>query len=151
MGDFLKMFVVREGNLDDVLVVHKNIIEFDDKYPSKDFFLDRYKDNEHVIIVSYFDDLPVGYVIGYKINEDNFYCWLAGVDINYRKNRLLTSMMEYLISWCFSRNYKTITIKTRNRYRNMLLYLVKNNWNFINIEMKDNVSDYRINLELDLR
>lgn len=145
-----KNILIREGNLDDVLFVHKNIIEFDDKYPSKSFFEDRYKDICHIIIVAYYDDFPVGYVIAYEHDKENLYCWLAGVDFNYRRLGVLNLMMNYLINWCRSKKYKKITIKTRNRYRNMLLYLVKNNWNFLSVEEKDDISNYRINLEYSL-
>ena len=141
---------VREGNLDEVLKVHQNIIEFDEKYPSEDFFLDRYKNSEHVIIVAYCRDIPIGYIIGYKIDDNVFYCWLAGVDVNYRRGGALTLMFDYLKKWCVERKYKKISIKTRNKYRNMLLYLVNNNWNFESVEKKDNVLEYRINLTLDL-
>ena len=144
------MISVREGNLDEVLKVHQNIIEFDEKYPSKDFFLDRYKSLEHVIIVAYCSDIPIGYIIGYKIDDNVFYCWLAGVDVNYRRGGALTLMFDYLKKWCVERKYKKISIKTRNKYRNMLLYLVNNNWNFESVEKKDNVLEYRINLTLDL-
>lgn len=141
---------VREGNLDAVLKVHQNIIEFDEKYPSEDFFLDRYKNLEHVIIVAYCSDVPIGYIIGYKIDDNVFYCWLAGVDVNYRRGGALTLMFDYLKKWCVERKYKKISIKTRNKYRNMLLYLVNNNWNFESVEKKDNVLENRINLTLDL-
>lgn len=144
------MISVREGNLDEVLKVHQNIIEFDEKYPSKDFFLDRYKSLEHVIIVAYCNDIPIGYIIGYKIDVNEFYCWLAGVDVNYRRNGALTLMVDYLKKWCIERRFKKISIKTRNKYRRMLTYLVNNNWNFESVEKKDNVLEYRINLTLDL-
>lgn len=141
---------IKEGTLNDVLKVHQNIIEFDEKYPSKEFFLDRYKEVKHVIIVAMFDEIPIGYVIGYEIDNNLFYCWLAGVDVNYRRNGALTLMFDYLKKWCIERNYKKISIKTRNKYRNMLLYLVNNNWNFVSVENKDDVLEYRISLTLNL-
>lgn len=145
-----KKICVREGDLDDVLRIHQNIVEFDEKYPSKDFFLDRYKDLEHVIIIACYDDVPIGYMIGYMIDNNIFYCWLAGVDVNYRRNGALTLMFDYLKKWCMKREYKKISIKTRNKYRNMLLYLINNNWNFESVEKKDYILEYRINLSLDL-
>lgn len=142
---------VRESTVDNVLVVHQNIIEFDEKYPAKDFFLNRYSSLEHIIIVSYCNEIPIGYIIGYEIDKDNFYLWLAGVDINYRGLGAFEKMMNYLIEWCKSKNYEKISIKTRNKYRGMLTYLVKNNWHFLSVEKKGNLLDYRINLELELR
>lgn len=145
-----KNISVKEGNLDDVLLVHENIVEFDEKHPPKDFFIKRYENTKHIIIISYYNEFPIGYIIGYEIDNDNFYCWLAGVDVNYRRCSALSMMMNYLIEWCHKNNYKKISIKTRNKYRNMLMYLIKNNWNFISVENKDTLSEYRINLELNL-
>ena len=62
----------------------------------------------------------------------------------------LHEMINYLKDWCRNKGYHKISIKTRNRYREMLTFLVKNNWNFVGIEAKENIENYRINLELSI-
>lgn len=144
--------LVREAGLDDIAEVHKNIIEFDDNDPPKSFFLNRIEMVEHIIIVAYCDSYPIGYIIAYKdnMNEQALYCWLAGVDYHYRRNGALSKMMDYLRQWAISKNYEKITIKSRNRYKGMLIYLIKNGWNLVHIEKKGAIDEYRIYLELSL-
>lgn len=145
------MIEVKEMDIEEVLKVHKNIIEFDDDNPSKSFFEERYKNLNKLILVAYYKNNPIGYVIGYERDEDNsFYCWLAGVDYNYRRRGALTNMMKYFMKWTKDNGYKKIKIKTRNKFREMLNYLVKSGWQFMNVEVKDNAKDNRIELELDL-
>lgn len=145
------MIEVKEVDIEEVLKVHKNIIEFDDNNPPKEFFEERYKNLNKLILVAYYKNNPIGYVIGYERDDDSsFYCWLAGVDNNYRRRGALTNMMKYFMKWTKDNGYKKIKIKTRNKFREMLNYLVKSGWQFMNVEIKDNAKDNRIELELDL-
>lgn len=146
------MLEVKEVEIEEALKVHKNVLEFDDLNPKKDFFENRYKDKEKLIIVAYYNNIPIGYIVGYDKTEENnsFYCWMAGVDINYRRLGALTALMKYQIEWAKSKGYKKITIKTRNNRREMLNFLVKNNFYFTSIETQENIKDYRINLEKNI-
>ena len=78
------------------------------------------------------------------------YCWMAGVIPQYRKSVVLTAMMEYLKNWSKEQGYKNLRIKTRNTRREMLSFLVKNNFNFYEIEAQENIRDNRICLEIHL-
>ena len=105
-----------------------------------------------MIIVAYYNDAPIGYIIGYDKFEDDesFYCWMAGVDINYRRLGALKALMNYQIKWAKEKGYKKLKIKTRNNRREMLNFLVKNDFNFISVEEKENIRENRINLEKDI-
>lgn len=146
------MIEVREVSIEEVLKVHKNIIEFDEMSPKKEAFEDRYKGKQNLIIVAYYNDFPIGYIIGYDRFEDNesFYCWMAGVDVNYRRLGALKALMEYQIKWAKEKGYKKLKIKTRNNRREMLSFLVKNDFNFTSVEEKENIRENRINLEKDI-
>lgn len=78
------MIEVKEVEIEEALKVHKNVLEFDNLNPQKNFFENRYKDKEKLIIVTYYNSIPIGYIVGYDKTEENnsFYCWMAGVDIN---------------------------------------------------------------------
>lgn len=146
------MLEVREVEIEEAIEVHKNVLEFDDLNPKKDFFENRYKDKQKLIIVSYYNNIPIGYIVGYNKYEDDesFYCWMAGVDINYRRLGALTALMKYQIEWAKSKGYKKLKIKTRNNRREMLSFLVKNNFYFTSVEPQENIEDYRINLEKNI-
>lgn len=70
--------------------------------------------------------------------------------IQNRKSGVLTAMMEYLKNWSKEQGYKNLRIKTRNTRREMLSFLVKNNFNFYEIEAQENIRDNRICLEIHL-
>ena len=78
----------------------------------------------------------------FQDNKTNFYCWMAGVISQYRKSGVLTAMMEYLKNWSKEQGYKNLRIKTRNTRREMLSFLVKNNFNFYEIEAQENIREF---------
>lgn len=145
--------IVREVRIEEAIEVHKNVSEFDEAEPTIEYFENRYKDSDHLIIVAYIDDKPIGYIIGYdkfKDNKNSFYCWMAGVDDRYRRKGALKALMRYQMDWAKNRGYNTLKIKTRNNRREMLNFLVKNNWLFTSIDSQDDIEENRINLEIRL-
>lgn len=66
---------VLETNIEEALKVNKNIIEFTDVDFSREYFEERYENKEHMIIVAYLNDIPIGYIVGYdKFNDgESFY------------------------------------------------------------------------------
>ncbi len=141
---------IKETNIDEVLKVNKNVIEFsDDVNLNKEYFENRYQNKEHVKIVAYLNDIPIGYIVGYdKFNDgESFYVWMAGVDYKYRRKGALTKLMQYQIDWAKRQGYSKLKIKTRNARREMLSFLVKNGFNFTEVEKKENIIENRINLE----
>ncbi len=145
------MITVEETDIKDILKVHPNIVEFDDPNAPASFFLERYQKEKHLVIAAYFNQEPIGYMIGYeKEANGSFYCWLAGVDYRYRRIGALTKMFDYFLEWSKKEGYQKITIKTRNDKRDMLSYLVKSGWNFTRIEEKENILNNGIYLVKEL-
>lgn len=149
----LSKIKVREVNIDEAIEVHKNVLEFKETKPEKEYFENRYKDSDKLIIVAYYDNKPAGYIIGYdkfKDNKDSFYCWMAGTHYKYRRKGILSELMRYQMNWARKNGYKVLRIKTRNNRREMLNFLVKTGFNFVSVEERENIEDNRINLEIRL-
>lgn len=146
------MIEIKEVNIEEVLKVHRNIPEFYELIPKKDYFENKYKRREKLIIVAYYNGIPAGYIIGYDKFQDNksFYCWMAGVDVNYRRLGILTQLMDYQTNWAKTKGYSILKIKTRNNRREMLSFLIRNGFYFTDIETKENIKDNRINLQKDI-
>ena len=143
--------VVREVPIDEAVKVNRNVIEFDGKDTKAEDFERRYQDKDKLIIVAYYENVPIGYIIGYdRDNDGSFYCWMAGVDNNYRRLGALTSLMNYQMNWAKKKGYNKLKIRTRNNRREMLSFLVKNGFNFVSVENKEDITENRINLEHDL-
>lgn len=141
--------VIKETNLEEAIQVHENVLEFQDGNLEKEDFENRYQDAEKLIIVAYYQEKPIGYMIGYdrfKDHKENFYCWMAGVDSRYRRMGALKNLMKYQEDWAKEKGYRNLRIKTRNNRREMLSFLVKNDFYFVSIEEQEKIEDNRINL-----
>lgn len=156
LGEKLKMskskdIIVKEVEIEEVIKVNQNVPEFNEMGTEavKENFEKRYQNREKLIIVAYYQNQPIGYIIGYEEIEgdkQNFYCWLAGTDPNYRKMGALTQLMKYQIEWAKQEEYQNLTIKTRNNRREMLNFLVKNGFYFTKVEEQEKIEDNRIYL-----
>lgn len=143
------MIEIKEVDINEAIEVHKSVLEFNETEPNPEYFENRYKNKDKLIIVAYYNNIPIGYVIGYDKYEDeeSFYCWMAGVNNNYRRLGALKALMNYQIKWARDKGYKKLKIKTRNNRREMLSFLVKADFYFTSVEPKERIQDYRINLE----
>lgn len=145
-----KNITIKEVPIEEAVKVNATIVEFDAPY-QKDYFEDRYKDKDKLIIVAYVDDQPAGYIVGYdKFGDGSFYCWMAGVNPKFRKLGLLKVMMDYEDKWAKEKGYNKIKIKTRNNRREMLAYLVKYGFFFTEVVQQSNIDDNRILLEKEI-
>ena len=143
--------IVKEVSIEEAVKVNRNVIEFDGKDTTKEDFEKRYVGKDNLIIVAYYKNIPIGYIIGYdRDNDGSFYCWMAGVDNNYRRLGALTTLMNYQMDWAKKKGYNKLKIRTRNNRREMLSFLVKNGFNFVSVENKEDITENRINLEHDL-
>lgn len=145
-----KNIEIKEDSIDVAVKVNATITEFDNQC-DKSYFEDRYKDSAKLILVAYVDNQPAGYMVSYDKNQDgSFYCWMAGVNPNFRRLGLLNQMMQYLLAWAKNNGYSKVTIKTRNNRREMLSFLVKSGFNFTEIHPYPSIEDNRIVLEKDI-
>ena len=143
--------IVKEVSIEEAVKVNRNVIEFDGKDTTKEDFEKRYVGKDNLIIVAYYKNIPIGYIIGYdRDNDGSFYCWMAGVDNNYRRLGGLTTLMNYQMNWAKNKGYNKLKIRTRNNRREMLSFLVKNGFNFVSVEQRDDITENRINLEHSL-
>lgn len=138
---------VREAPIEDAVKVNSTITEFDERYP-KEHFEERYAGKEKLILVAYVGKQPAGYVVAYdKLGDGSFYCWMAGVNPAFRGKGILKAMMVHVERWAKAHGYGKISIKTRNNRREMLAYLVKYGFNFMEVEKHSDIADNRILLE----
>ena len=139
--------VVKEVLIEDAVAVNATITEFNEPY-AKEYFEERYGDKEKLIIVAYVSGTAAGYVVSYDRDEDgSFYCWMAGVNPEFRGRGVLKALMDYQEKWAKSKGYGKIKVKTRNNRREMLGYLVKYGFYFTGAEEHSNIEENRIFLE----
>lgn len=138
---------IRRGNTKEAAKVSATIIEFDEPY-AENYFNERIKGKDSLIIISCINNVPAGYVIWYdKHGDGSFYCWMAGVNPEFRQRGLLKRMMDCGFEEARRRGYKRAKIKTRNARREMLSYLVKYGFQFTGVEQREDARENRIELE----
>lgn len=133
----MKEITIKEVTLKEALEVFSKIPEWDrPEAGTVEYCEKRTKDKENIVLAAYAEDKIVGYLIGYE-KDNSFYCWVAAVIKEYRRRKILTKMMEMFENRAQSLGYNQVTIKTLNNKREMLSYLIKNNWNFTEIIKND--------------
>ena len=81
-----------------------------------------------------------------KINlRGMHYLWKLLINIG-----IFSKMMKIYEEYAKKNNYKEITIKTDNSKREMLNYLVKNNWNFVDVITKSDLKNNEILLKKEI-
>lgn len=138
--------ILQEKNTDNAITVLLGIPEFVEAINHKQFALRLQADP--IILVAYSKQKAVACKIGYdRFNDGTYYSWLGGVLPKYRNKGIalkLTAKMEQLAK---EKGYTSIVFKTRNKFKAMLQFALKNRYNIIGFEAKDNPSENKIILK----
>ena len=128
------------------LEAHNSVTEFDtwDENNFKEVLSDETK--PHLILVAFSEEnKPVAYMIAYdRWKDGSFYIWMTGVQQTYRRHRLFSHMLHQASVWAKSNGYTSLKLKTRNNRREMLGFLVKDGWNFIELTPYPKIEDNRL-------
>lgn len=138
---------VKKVPVADATQISNKIPEFGEKY-TEGFYQKRISGKDSLVIGGFIGNQLAGAIVAYdRYSDGSFYCWMAGVDPKFRGEGVLKGMMDFMERWASGKGYKSIKIKTRNNKREMLSYLVKYGYNFVIVEKKLKVVDFRILLE----
>jgi GNAT superfamily N-acetyltransferase len=108
------------------------IPEFDEPFPT-DLVHERLKGRD-VYAFGVFDVKGgmAGFSVAYnKDSDDTLYCWVAGVLPDHRKQGLYEDLAHHREAWARMYGYKSLTLKTYNRYQAMISFLAKDGWDFV--------------------
>lgn len=141
----ITMITAREIPIEQAASVHNAIPEFDLR--PVEHFTERYTGKDHLIVGGYVDDHLAGYLIGYDRDGDgSFYCWMAGVTPQHRRKGVLSVMMDYEEEWARRRGYNKIKVKTRNKFREMLVYAITHGFNLTEVVQGERVEENWVHL-----
>ena len=105
-----------------------------------------------MILVAEKDQQVVGFKVGYdRYRDGSFYSWIGGVLPENRKDGIATQLANEQEKWVSEQGFSSIMLKTRNRFRAMLIFALKNGFLIENIEIKGNIEDNRIILRKMLK
>lgn len=137
--------IIREGTIAECIEISEKIPEFSSGNYDEAAYLQRLSNTQYLILVAEKDQQVIGFKVGYDRYQDgSFYSWLGGVLPENRKDSIATQLANEQEKWVSEHGFSSITLKTRNRFRAMLIFALKNGFLIENIEIKETVENNRI-------
>lgn len=138
---------IRHGTVAECVAVSQQIPEFSAGIYDQKACETRLFNTKSLILVALAGDKPVGFKMGYnRDNDGSFYTWLGGVLPDYRQLHIAQQMADIQEAWAKEEGFNAIVLKTRNRFKAMLLFALKNGFWIESLEQKEAIEDYRITL-----
>jgi ribosomal protein S18 acetylase RimI-like enzyme len=142
---------IRRGTVAECLAISQQIPEFSDGIYDEKVYETRLFNTKSLILVALYGDAPVGFKIGYqRDNDGSFYTWMGGVLPDYRKLHIAQRLANAQEAWAKQEGFNAIVLKTRNRFKGMLVFALKNGFCIERVEQKEAIEDYRITLRKKL-
>ena len=137
--------IVDIADFKEISEIHCQIPEFG--HENADFFSKRCNDKAFLALKCKVDGNPAGYAVSYDRYDDNsLYIWMVASLPAYRKRGVFSALARETEAWAKKNGYNALKIKTRNNRREMLHWLVKNDFQFMEVDIRDPVHENRIQL-----
>lgn len=124
------------------------IPEFSDQQYDLQEFTGRVKNKQHIALVALCDGIYAGFKIGYEAGPRGvFYSWMGGVIPFFRKFGIARALATEQENQLKELGFNRVTFKTRNYLKPMLIFALKNGFDIVEVEVKENSFENRIYLE----
>jgi ribosomal protein S18 acetylase RimI-like enzyme len=144
--------VVRKGHIHEVVGLYPSIPEFESPHPAATYEARLFSAPRYLMLVACIDDEIVGFKVGYERQSDgSFYSWMGGVAQQHRRRGVAQTLADHMETWAQKQGYQRIRFKTRNSHRAMLLFGIQQGFQIVEVEKRDEIGEYRILLEKELR
>lgn len=120
----LNQMIVETTDLNKIASLERAIPEFAEHYPLAKLET-RLKGRDSLVLLALDGETAVGYKVGYAETPTRFYSWLGAVLPEHRGKGLARQMLHYQEQWCREQDFEEITVWSENRYRGMLVFLLK--------------------------
>jgi GNAT superfamily N-acetyltransferase len=90
--------------------------------------------NGFYVSLAQIDAQVVGFKLGYQLDETCFYSWLGAVLEEHRGLGVGQALMTHQHQWCVEQGFKKVRTKTLGRYKEMLMFNLKNDFEVIGTE-----------------
>ncbi|KZX02181.1 GCN5 family acetyltransferase [Pseudoalteromonas luteoviolacea] len=136
-------YLVEQGTLDELSEIEQQIPEFDNP-KSKDTIVARLQNRRSLLLVAKVNGKPVAYKLGYEKSTQHFYSWLGAVIPEYRGSGIAQSLLNEQERWCLEQGYEFISVKSMNKFKSMLMMLLKNNYHIVACNPVNDGTDSKI-------
>ena len=87
----------------------------------EEFFRRRFMGRHNAcMLVAIVEKMHVGFIIGFELMPTTYFCWLCGVNPDFRRVGVATQLMQGLQAWAHEHHYTTIRFECQNQHRPML-------------------------------
>lgn len=139
---------VLESTIETIVQIAQQIPEFKDPYPAS-VYHHRLDGVPHLVLAAKIDGKFAGFKVGYQ-REDYFYSWMGGVVPEFRRKGVAKALADAQENWAKAKGYTTITFKTRNSNKGMLVFALQNGFDIIGFKARETIETHRILLRKSL-
>ena len=139
------MLNIRAGNFEEVIEIKRQIPEMRGEEAVSDL-LERIGSSPYLLLIAEMDGELAGFKLGYETSaaEGVFYSWQGGVLPAYRSQGIAKRLLLAQENRAVELGYKTITVKSMNRYPNMMKMLLANGYQICGYQAKSGPGDAKI-------
>lgn len=120
------MISINHGTLEDLQTWESQIPEFE-KHNSLEKLKSRLS-NKGLILKAVEAGEVLGFKAGYPLNETTFYSWVGGVFPRHRGKGVAQKLLDHQEAFVKTQGFQTIRVKSMNRYKSMIVFLLKNDY-----------------------
>ncbi|WP_025898687.1 GNAT family N-acetyltransferase [Sneathiella glossodoripedis] len=120
-------FEIKNGSSADVELIDAHIKEFE-KRNDKERIEARLADRQSLILIAVQHGRPIGYKVGYALDEKVFHSWIGGVLPEFRGRGAAQLLLEAQEKHIRLIGYEYIQVKSMNRFPAMLRLLIRNGY-----------------------
>jgi ribosomal protein S18 acetylase RimI-like enzyme len=114
------------------------IPEFENKSSANDI-TDRLDGKNHGIWCFYIGDEIAGFLVAYAKDEFTYYNWIMAVLPDFRDQGVGKYMIDHFENHASKSGYRKCAVKSMNRYRNMLVLLIRKDYDIILVEIEGKI------------
>ncbi|MEM6723450.1 MAG: GNAT family N-acetyltransferase [Bacteroidota bacterium] len=130
----------------DIYPATLQIPEFTEVYPESKY-VERLEGRHQICLAALVEEQIAGFKIGYGLDDQRFYSWVGGVLPAFRQMGVARLLAEEMEAICRKKGYQILRMKTQNRFKAMLQFVLSNGFYLTEVIQKETPDRYRIVLE----
>lgn len=135
-------FLIKPCGIETAVWLSRQVPELENPHGAAEY-RKRFGNTPHLILAAYDGDKPAGFKAGYE-RDGYFYSWMGGVLPAYRKKGIAQALADAQENWAREQGYNSITFKTRNVHKAMLIFALGNGFDIIAVEEREEAAANRI-------